>query len=199
MTLGEKITSLRNTHKMSQGDLAEKLNVSRQSVSKWETGASVPELTKLIMMSDLFHISLDELVKSDFLTDDVPIESQESKTTYIVNEKHTSSKHIIGFILLGVGLLSGILGFIFSPVLLMLCLCLIIYSVICLVAKKYTGIICGWFSVLLIAVPVYISGARLSNIGFGFNIATIMSFLFWILATVMAVITIRVIRRNRKK
>lgn len=51
MTLGEKITSLRNTYKLSQGDLAEKLNVSRQSVSKWETGTSVPELDKLIMMN----------------------------------------------------------------------------------------------------------------------------------------------------
>jgi len=65
MTLGEKIISLRTLHKMSQGDLAEKLNVSRQSVSKWETGASVPELDKLIMMSELFHITMDELVKSD--------------------------------------------------------------------------------------------------------------------------------------
>ena len=48
---------------MSQGDLAEKLNVSRQSVSKWETGASTPDLDKLIAMSELFQVTLDELVK----------------------------------------------------------------------------------------------------------------------------------------
>lgn len=41
MTLGEKITTLRNQHEMSQGDLAEKMNVSRQSISKWETGGSL--------------------------------------------------------------------------------------------------------------------------------------------------------------
>ena len=67
MTLGEKISKLRTTNKMSQGDLAEKLNVSRQSISKWETNASVPELDKLIQLCDLFGISLDELVRSDNL------------------------------------------------------------------------------------------------------------------------------------
>lgn len=52
---------------MSQGDFAEKLNVSRQSISKWETNASVPELDKLIQLSNLFGISLDGLVRSDDL------------------------------------------------------------------------------------------------------------------------------------
>ncbi|MEQ2521751.1 helix-turn-helix transcriptional regulator [Ruthenibacterium sp. CLA-JM-H11] len=41
MTLGEKIFTLRNQSKLSQGELAEKLNVSRQSISKWETGGSL--------------------------------------------------------------------------------------------------------------------------------------------------------------
>ena len=67
MTLGERIALLRGQNKMSQGDLAEKLNVSRQSFSKWETGASIPELDKLIMMSKLFGVTLDELVGSDFM------------------------------------------------------------------------------------------------------------------------------------
>ena len=63
MKLNEKIMTLRNKYQMSQGDLAEKLNVSRQSVSKWETGASTPDLDKLIAMSELFGITMDELVK----------------------------------------------------------------------------------------------------------------------------------------
>ena len=67
MTLGEKISSLRNGNGMSQGDLAEKLNVSRQSVSKWETNASIPDLDKLIQLSDLFNITLDELVRGEEL------------------------------------------------------------------------------------------------------------------------------------
>lgn len=63
MTLGERIASLRNEKRMSQGELAEKLNVSRQSVSKWETDASIPELDKIIQLCELFHISMDELVR----------------------------------------------------------------------------------------------------------------------------------------
>lgn len=63
MTLGERLVKLRNEKCLSQGALAEALGVSRQSVSKWETDASVPELDKLVRLSDLFEISLDELVR----------------------------------------------------------------------------------------------------------------------------------------
>ena len=62
MTLGEKIYKLRNERNLSQADLAEALDVSRQSISKWETDASVPELDKLVKMSVFFSVSLDELI-----------------------------------------------------------------------------------------------------------------------------------------
>ncbi len=63
MTLAEKIAGLRRGRKLSQGDLAEKLDVSRQSVSKWETGQAVPELDKLVKLADLFGVTVDELVR----------------------------------------------------------------------------------------------------------------------------------------
>ena len=59
MTLGQNICRLRTERGLSQGDLADALGVSRQSISKWETDASVPELEKLRRLSELFHISLD--------------------------------------------------------------------------------------------------------------------------------------------
>lgn len=62
MNLGESIYRLRTTHNMSQGDLANALDVSRQSVSKWENNMAVPDLDKLVKMSELFGITLDELV-----------------------------------------------------------------------------------------------------------------------------------------
>lgn len=62
MTLGERICSLRTAQKLSQSDLAETLEVSRQSVSKWETDGSVPDLDRLVRMSQLFGVSLDDLV-----------------------------------------------------------------------------------------------------------------------------------------
>lgn len=63
--VGENICRLRNRRGMSQGDLAEALDVSRQSISKWETGAAVPELEKLVKLSRLFGVTLDELVAGE--------------------------------------------------------------------------------------------------------------------------------------
>ena len=63
MTLGKRIYDLRTAKNLSQGDLAEALDVSRQSVSKWETDTSVPDLDKLVKLCDLFEVSMDELVR----------------------------------------------------------------------------------------------------------------------------------------
>jgi len=63
MKLHEQIYKFRCEKKMSQIEFAEALGVSRQSVSKWETGVAVPEISKLILMSELFGVTLDELVK----------------------------------------------------------------------------------------------------------------------------------------
>lgn len=59
--LSEKIYALRRKSGMSQEQLAEKIGVSRQAVSKWEGGLSTPELDKLKALSDCFHVTIDEL------------------------------------------------------------------------------------------------------------------------------------------
>lgn len=56
---------LRTQKNWSQGDLADALDISRQSVSKWETDASIPELDKLLKLSELFGVTLDELVRGE--------------------------------------------------------------------------------------------------------------------------------------
>ena len=63
MELYEKLYELRRASGMSQEELAEKLGVSRQAVSKWESGATQPELQKLIELSRLYSVSVDELAK----------------------------------------------------------------------------------------------------------------------------------------
>lgn len=65
MNLNQKIAQLRNDKKWSQEELAEKLNVSRQSVSKWESGQAKPDLDKVIAISNLFNVSTDYLLKDD--------------------------------------------------------------------------------------------------------------------------------------
>lgn len=63
VTLGERIYQERTARRLSQTELAEALEVSRQSVSKWETNASVPDLDKLVRMCELFGVSMDSLVR----------------------------------------------------------------------------------------------------------------------------------------
>ena len=67
MTLAEKISALRKKNGWSQEELAERLDVSRQSVSKWESAQSVPELDKIVQMSELFGVSTDQLIKGEEL------------------------------------------------------------------------------------------------------------------------------------
>ena len=62
MEFNNKLYELRKQKGFSQEELANRLNVSRQTVSKWEVGDSTPDMEKLVAMSDLFGISLDELV-----------------------------------------------------------------------------------------------------------------------------------------
>ena len=63
MILAEKIALLRKQCGWSQEGLAEQLGVSRQSVSKWELGSSIPDLDKIIRMSELFGVTTDYLLK----------------------------------------------------------------------------------------------------------------------------------------
>ena len=63
MEFSEKLSYLRKKAGLSQEQLADRLGVTRQSVSKWESGAAMPELVKLIALSELFGVSVDYLVK----------------------------------------------------------------------------------------------------------------------------------------
>lgn len=76
MILGEKITLLRKKNNYSQEDLANELGISRQSVSKWESGNSIPDLDKIVKMSSLFGVSTDYLLK-DELEEETPSETDE--------------------------------------------------------------------------------------------------------------------------
>lgn len=63
--MGHNIIKYRQASNLTRGALAEALSVSRQSVSKWETDAAVPELDKLVRMASLFQVTLDELVLTE--------------------------------------------------------------------------------------------------------------------------------------
>ncbi len=71
MILADKILTLRKSAGWSQEELAEKLNVSRQSISKWESAASIPEINKILEMAKLFGVSTDYLLKDEIERPDV--------------------------------------------------------------------------------------------------------------------------------
>lgn len=65
MTIGEKIKFLRNQKGFTQETLAEKLNVSRSAIAKWESNSGTPEISNLKMLSQVFNISVDELLDNE--------------------------------------------------------------------------------------------------------------------------------------
>lgn len=65
MELKDKLQELRKNKNLSQEKLAEKLDVSRQAVAKWENGETYPDIDNLISLSDIFNITLDRLLKED--------------------------------------------------------------------------------------------------------------------------------------
>lgn len=212
MTLGEKISKLRTTNKMSQGDLAEKLSVSRQSISKWETNASVPELDKLIQLSDLFGISLDDLVRSDDLEtsddrddreEDIPL-SQSQQTQIVIQHSLTTQK-IVGFILLSLGLLCCLISLFAGSGLLIIGGYIIFCSVICLLVKKYAGLIIGWITMIqAIVLTPYFTGVRMFSVfnpGYyrhGLGINQIVSIVMWLLIAVLIFFTSKAILKHQK-
>ena len=69
MDFSEKLLTLRKANNMTQEQLAKKLDVSRQSISKWESGQATPELEKIVAMSAVFNVTTDYLLKSSEIDD----------------------------------------------------------------------------------------------------------------------------------
>ena len=86
MILAEKIITLRKKNAWSQEDLAEKLNVSRQSISKWESTASLPDMNRILDMSRIFSVTTDYLLK-DELDDTVYCDQEEPSVPRVTAEE----------------------------------------------------------------------------------------------------------------
>lgn len=150
MNLGETIYKLRTAKNMSQGDLADALEVSRQSVSKWENNSAVPELDKLKKLSQIFEVTLDELVGGEPKPAFAP---QPQTIVYNVPEKKPLSESTIaGIILMGcaavVMIAMAVLGDFASG--LLLAVPFVLNGSICLICKKNAGFVCCWATYCLI-------------------------------------------------
>ena len=108
MILADKIIELRKKAGLSQDELAEQMDVSRQSVSKWEGAQSVPDLNKILKLSEIFGVSTDYLLKDDFekpapeisetITDSKPLRrvSMEEANKFLAVNEHSAFKTASG-------------------------------------------------------------------------------------------------------
>lgn len=148
MTLAEKILHLRTTQNLSQGDLAEQLEVSRQSVSKWETGQSVPDLDKIIKLADLFGVSIDELVREESQPQpEQPV--SDPQVIYVEKRSGLTSAQITGVCLMVFGGIAALLGLLSDAIALVVGLALIVIALPLVLARKHPWLICGWVVAVL--------------------------------------------------
>ncbi len=174
MNLGEKIYELRTARNLSQGDVADALEVSRQSVSKWENNSAVPDLDKIIKLAELFGVTLDELVlnrskdvaqadkepdRKEQAAEQTTVQSNPVQPQIIIQKAPTSGRKTAGIILLCmacfvilvctiIGDASGFLaGILFaSP--------FILCGIICFTVTRHTGLWCVW--AVYICVDAYL-------------------------------------------
>ena len=134
MSLGTNISRLRAEKRLSQGDLAEVLEVSRQSVSKWETDSSVPDLDKLIKLSQLFRVTLDELVSPSM-----------------------PGRKIAGIILFCMAFLAFLIPTVLGGILvgLILAVPFLVCGIICFLVRKRPGLWCAWAAYLTAYIFCY--------------------------------------------
>ena len=178
MSLGETIYRLRTEKSLSQGDLAEMLEVSRQSISKWENNSAVPDLEKIIRLSEIFEVSLDELVKGEetprrmATVNNIPQEN--------VREAGFPQRKIAGIILLCMAFLvvmffllagGGLAGLIFA-------LPFLTCGILCFALKKNVGLWCAWdLYVLFDLYMSYATGISRASVLYSFQGTSDMNYM----------------------
>lgn len=202
MSLGERIYRLRTEKNLSQGDLAELLEVSRQSISKWENNNAVPDLEKIIKMSDIFKVSLDELLKGEKISRNTEKTIQLSQ----VNETANPQRKIIGTILLCMAflvvLLFGIVGAGFSGII--YCLPFLTCGILCFILKRNLGFWCAWDVYILIDLfTAWGTSVSKSDVFFTFMWTEEMNYIrllvAWILMLCLVTLIVITVLKFKKK
>lgn len=113
MNLSNKILKLRKQNNLSQEQLAEILGISRQSISKWESGQSIPELDKIVQISEIFGVSTDYLLKN---SEDYPEEITQLVNDNKPNYRKKKVRLIISIICISFSFLSIFVMWVISKI-----------------------------------------------------------------------------------
>ena len=219
MNIGERIYQYRTGKNLSQGDLAEMLDVSRQSVSKWENNSAIPDLDKIVKLCEIFGISIDELVKgvSDTQNCQDAQPKNSTQTEQISKYQDASDKSantgmpgrkITGTILLSMAFLVVLIftmvanlgvGFFFA-------IPFIICGIICFVFKQHVGLWCAWAVYFMLDMYLRVATGASKNViystfyyknaGNSMNIHLIIG---WLLYIVLALLTLITVLRFKNK
>ncbi len=205
MNLGERIYQLRTGKNMSQGDLADKLNVSRQSISKWENNSAVPDLDKIVKLSEIFGVSMDVLVKGEEIVQQAEKNpggdaGDTSNPQVIVVKQAAQTGTIVGILLICLSIVTVFIapGMIFFVVPLILC------GIVCVACKKHVGVKCAWVIYLYADIVArYTTGINWSVIKLTFSWTPEMNYgrlcFGWVLflaRVILAVVTIMILRKD---
>lgn len=169
MTLAEKVMLLRKQRGWSQEELAEHLGISRQSISKWESGVSIPDIERIIKMSDLFGVSTDYLLKEQIEFEENKKEDQTNENIKISKAMEVSDEEVADFINLtkktSIRIAASISLFILSPIIFVFLLGISEYENSNITENMASGI-GATFLLILVAIGVsilIINGMKLSK------------------------------------
>lgn len=95
MTIGKKIQILRKQANLTQNDLAKKLNISRQAITKWENGIGLPDLDNIKKLSDIFNVKIDDLL--DYKIEEIKLDFDETEEK--IDKENSKFKNVDNFIL----------------------------------------------------------------------------------------------------
>lgn len=113
MTFSQRLQNLRKKSGMTQEVLAEQLNITRQTISKWERGESAPDFEYLIQISDLFHVTTDYLLKGELPQDEQPA-SLDRAATVLTGKQTSHALSLLGGCLFLGGLITNIVLLVLS-------------------------------------------------------------------------------------
>lgn len=184
MDLGSRIKTEREKLNLSQDDLAQRMDISRQAISKWETGKSYPDIEKILQLSNIFSLSLDELVKGDKNFQENLIREGRS---------NISGLTILGYLLIVLSVIVGIWGGALYPINLMnsdfmsfLVGGLVLLTIgAALIRNIPVWLLIGAVLITAVSVIVYLIGFKMDVFVLLAGIAAIVACAWWIVTLIL--------------
>ncbi len=192
-TIGSRISALRKEHGFSQEYVAEKLDVSRQAVSKWEQDLCAPDTYNLIALAELFSVTVEYIAVGKE-------ETKSEASAPVPVPKQITVQQILGLIFIAVGLLAALVFLMIDLVLFLVGIYLVVLGSLCLAIKKRVVMILCWLHWIVIGACFSIFGQN-PFVVMGFTLSSIITVVFCLCLILLLIFTFRVwiIKRSRKK